>query len=84
MNHQVLEILNKKKFSAPEVLTLIVFRVVIVVLFCLFLTFLFWFFLVQDYFLLTLLLGVFFGTSVGIIINTRRVSVHRKNNKDAS
>jgi hypothetical protein len=72
MDYQILEILNKKKFSSSEVLNLIISRVIKIVLLCLCLTFLFWFFLIQNYLLFALLLGIFWGGIVEGIINSRK------------
>ncbi len=72
MDYQVLQILNKKRFSSREVLSLVIFRVLKIVLFCLSLTLLFWFFLIRNYLLFTLFLGAILGGALEIIINSRR------------
>jgi predicted membrane protein len=75
MDYKILEDLNKKRFNSPEVLRLIIFRALKIVLFCLSLTFLLWFFLIQNYLLFTVLLGIFFGMIAEILINSRKSSL---------
>ena len=75
MDNQILNNLNKKKFSSPEVLYLVFLRVLKIVLFCLSLTFLFWLFLLKSYIMFTLLLGVVLGSVAEIITNSRKGSL---------
>jgi len=75
MDKQVLENLNKKKFNSPEVLYLVLFRVLKIVLFCLSLTLLFWLFLLKSYIMFTLLLGVVLGSVAEILTNSRKGSL---------
>jgi hypothetical protein len=72
MDYQILEDLNKRRFNSPKVLRLIIFRVLRIVLFCLALTFLLWFFLIQNYLLFTILLGIVFGMTAEILVNSRK------------
>jgi len=72
MDNQILNNLNKKKFSSPEVLYLVFLRVLKIVLFCLSLTFLFWLFLLKSYIMFTLLLGVVLGSVAEILSNFRK------------
>jgi len=72
MNYQILQDLDKKRFNSPEVLRLIIFRALKIVLFCLSLTFLLWFFLIQNYLLFTSLLGIVLGISAEMLINSRK------------
>ena len=72
MNYQILQDLDKKRFNSPEVLRLIIFRALKIVLFCLSLTFLLWFFLIQNYLLVTSLLGIVLGISAEMLINSRK------------
>ncbi len=75
MDNQILNNLNKKKFSSPEVLYLVFLRVLKIVLFCLSLTFLFWLFLLKSYIMFTLLLGVVLGSVAEILTNSRKGSL---------
>ncbi len=74
MDNQILDNLNKKKFSSPEVLYLVFLRVLKIVLFCLSLTFLFWLFLLKSYIMFTLFLGVVLGSVAEILTNSRKRS----------
>ena len=78
MDNQILNNLNKKKFSSPEVLYLVFLRVLKIVLFCLSLTFLFWLFLLKSYIMFTLLLGVVLGSVAEILTNSRKGSLKNK------
>ncbi|MFH0930425.1 MAG: hypothetical protein V1890_00610 [Candidatus Zixiibacteriota bacterium] len=75
MDNQILDNLNKKKFSSPEVLYLVFLRVLKIVLFCLSLTFLFWLFLLKSYIMFTLILGVVLGSVAEILTNSRKGSL---------
>ena len=72
MNYQILQDLDKKRFNSPEVLRLTIFRALKIVLFCLSITFLLWFFLIQNYLLFTSLLGIVLGISAEMLINSRK------------
>jgi len=72
MNYQILQHLDRKRFNSPEVLRLTIFRSLKIVLFCLSLTFLLWFFLIQNYLLFTSLLGIVLGISAEMLINSRK------------
>jgi uncharacterized metal-binding protein len=72
MDNKILDNLDIKKFGSPEVLSLVLFRVLKIVLFCLSLTFLFWLFLLKNYVLFTLLLGIVLGNIAEIISNLRK------------
>jgi hypothetical protein len=72
MDSRILEDLDKRRFNSPDVLRLIIFRVLKIVLFCLSLTFLLWFFLIQNYLLVTALLGIVLGISSEMLINSRK------------
>ena len=75
MDNQILNNLNKKKFSSPEVLYLVFLRVLKIVLFCLSLTFLFWLFLLKNYLLFTFFLGIVLGSVAEILTNSRKGSL---------
>lgn len=72
MDYKILEDLNKRRFNSPQVLHLIIFRALKILFFCLSLTFLFWFFLIQNYLLFTCLLGIGLGISAEMLVNSRR------------
>ena len=78
MDNQILNNLNKKKFSSPEVLSLVLLRVLKIVLFCLSLTFLFWLFLLKNYLLFTFFLGIVLGSVAEILTNSRKGSLKNK------
>jgi len=75
MDNKILGNLDIKKFGSPEVLYLVIFRVLKIVLFCLSLTLLFWLFLLKSYITFTLLLGVVLGSVAEILINSRKGSL---------
>lgn len=75
MNYRVLQDLDKRKFNSPEVLRLTIFRTLKIVFFCLSLTFLLWFFLIQDYLLFTFLLGTVLGISAEMLTNSRKTAL---------
>jgi len=72
MDYKILEDLNKRRFNSLEVLRLTIFRTLKIVFFCLSLTFLLWFFLIQNYLLFTFLLGIVLGISAEMLINSRK------------
>jgi len=72
MNYQILQDLDKKRFNSPQVLRLTIFRTLKIVFFCLSLTFLLWFFLIQDYLLFTFLLGTVLGITAEMLTNSRK------------
>ena len=72
MDSRILEDLNKKRFNSPDVLRLIIFRVLRIVFFCLSLSLLLWFFLIQNYLLFTLLLGIVLGITAETLVNSRK------------
>ncbi|HVP37136.1 MAG TPA: hypothetical protein VMT04_09100 [Terriglobales bacterium] len=72
MDNRILEDLNKRRFNSPEVLRLIIFRVLKIVLFCLSLTFLLSFILIQNHLLFTILLGIVLGISAEVLVNSRK------------
>ena len=72
MDNNILDNLDIKKFGSPEVLSLVLFRVLKIVLVCLSLTFLFWLFLLKSYIMFTLLLGVVLGSVAEILSNFRK------------
>jgi hypothetical protein len=75
MDNKILDNLDIKKFGSPEVISLVLFRVLKIVLFCLSLTFLFWLFLLKSYIMFTLLLGVVMGSMAEILTNSRKGSL---------
>lgn len=72
MDYQILEDLNKRRFNSPEVLRLTIFRILKIVFFCLSLTFLLGFLLIQNYLLFTFILGTVLGITAEMLINSRK------------
>ncbi len=72
MQDKILDDLNKIRFNSPEVLHLVISRALKIVLFCVSLTFLLWFFMIQNYLLFTSLLGIFLGISAEMLIHSRK------------